>query len=83
MDNVIHWYQSKTIWGTVIGLVAIFAPKLVNALGGGDAMANQAVAIADAVAVLIAAGVAIYGRVTAKATVATPSNPIVPPAVTP
>ena len=63
------WWQSKTSWGTVVTLVALVAPKVVDALGGGGAdgtAADTMAQIAQAVAVLVGVAMTIIGRVKAQ-----------------
>lgn len=60
------WYLSKTIWGTAITLVALVAPKVVGWLGATPDEATATVlTIADGVAAVVGAALAIYGRVKA------------------
>jgi hypothetical protein len=61
------WYLSKTLWGAVIGLVGVFAPKILAALGGESAIDN-AMNIAGSVAAAVGGLLAIYGRFKATTT---------------
>lgn len=60
------WYESKTVWGAVIGMAGAFCPRVIAALGGTDAAANQIVTVASAIATAIGGLVAIYGRLKAN-----------------
>lgn len=60
------WYMSKTVWGAVIGLAGAFCPKVIAALGGTDAAADQIVTLTSAIASAVGAALAIYGRIKAN-----------------
>ena len=58
------WWQSKTVWGGIVALLAGAGGMFGLSIGIEDqnALTNHAVEIASAIGGLIA----IYGRVTAK-----------------
>ena len=60
------WYASTTIWGTVVTLMALVAPKVVAVLGGGDVATDTLVQVAQAVAVLVGVVATVWGRAKAQ-----------------
>jgi uncharacterized membrane protein YraQ (UPF0718 family) len=58
------WYQSKTIWGGIIAIIAAVLSLFGKQIDAEtqDFLTNQAVEIATAVATMIAGVMAIYGR---------------------
>lgn len=70
MEDVKHWYLSKTIWGAILAMVAsIFqVAGLQIGLADQSAVADAAVSIAGALGSLIA----VYGRVTATTAIKSP-----------
>lgn len=68
MDDVKHWYNSKTIWGALISVGASLAQVAGIDLGVAEQaqIADSLVAIVGAVGGLVA----IYGRLTASSVIA-------------
>jgi hypothetical protein len=68
MEDVKHWYLSKTIWGALIAMGASTLQFAGVHIGAGDqaALGDAAVSIAGAVGSLVA----VYGRVTATTAIA-------------
>jgi ABC-type Fe2+-enterobactin transport system substrate-binding protein len=62
------WYLSKTVWGAIAGVVGVVFPKVISALGGTDAAADQVVTIVGAAVTVVGSLVAIYGRIKATTT---------------
>ena len=72
MDDNKPWYQSKTIWGSLIMLASLALPAfgLVSLTPDQQSMmVNNIVGVVDAVLGLIGGILAIYGRFTAKTTI--------------
>jgi uncharacterized membrane protein len=63
-----HWYESKTIWGTILALLASIVP-LISKMGV-DGLSDNAVQIAAGVAAVVGGAVAIYGRYKATKSIA-------------
>ena len=61
MDGSKHWYESRTVWGTLIALVGAVAPTLIQQIGA-DQTTDDAARIAGGLAAVIGGIVAIYGR---------------------
>ncbi|WP_454848759.1 hypothetical protein [Rhizobium binxianense] len=68
MDDVKHWYSSKTIWGALISVGASLAQAVGIDIGAAEQaqIADSLVAIVGAVGGLLA----IYGRLTANSAIA-------------
>jgi hypothetical protein len=64
MNDSKHWYQSKTVWGALIAILA----SLLQASGvdfdaaGQDQLADDLVALSGAIGGLVA----LYGRLSAE-----------------
>lgn len=68
MEDVKQWYNSKTVWGALIAIVASVLQMKGIDLGAADqsSIADALVSIAGAAGGLLA----VYGRVTASAAIA-------------
>lgn len=68
MDTIKPWYQSKTIWGALIAGLASLAKLSGHSVSLADQqeLADLAVTLAGAAG----AALAIYGRVTARGSIA-------------
>lgn len=64
MDNTKQWYQSKTVWGALIAILASILQAAGMNFNAGDQaqMADSLVAISGAIGGLIA----LYGRMSAE-----------------
>jgi CDP-diglyceride synthetase len=64
MEEMKHWYLSKTVWGALIAIVASLLPAMGMELVGSiqGELADHLVSLAGAVGGLLA----IYGRLTAE-----------------
>jgi hypothetical protein len=64
MEEMKHWYLSKTVWGALIAIVASLLPAMGMELAGSiqGELADHLVSLAGAVGGLLA----IYGRLTAE-----------------
>ncbi|MEX6505612.1 hypothetical protein [Jiella sp. M17.18] len=67
MDETKPWYQSRTIWGGVVALIAASAGYFGYDLdpGAHEALTNALISGAGAVGAVVA----IYGRLAAKSTI--------------
>jgi hypothetical protein len=67
MDNSKSWYQSRTIWGGVVALIAAGAGFFGYDLDAGahEALTDALISGAGAVGAVVA----IYGRLAAKSTI--------------
>lgn len=68
MDDMKHWYMSKTVWGALISLGASLLHVVGIDLGAADqtAIADSLVTIIGALGGLLA----LYGRLTADVAIA-------------
>lgn len=64
MDETKQWYQSKTVWGALIAILASLLPAMGMELDDGTQgqLADNLVSLAGAIGGLVA----IYGRLTAE-----------------
>jgi hypothetical protein len=64
MDETKQWYQSKTVWGALIAIIASLLPAMGMELDGSvqGQLADNLVSLAGAIGGLVA----IYGRLTAE-----------------
>ncbi len=67
MDDLKHWYNSKTIWGALISVIA----SLLHVSGINIAAADQGQLVDSIVNIAGALGglLAVYGRVTATSAI--------------
>ena len=74
-----NWWASKAIWGGIVMAIAFvlqfFHVNLDEATK--DTLINHLVGVAEPIGGLIGFVMVIWGRVTAKHPIATPSNPAV------
>lgn len=72
-----NWYTSKTVWAsiltTIYPLIMVLGKQLDFPTPDPDSVAG----VLSAAGTVVAAGIAIYGRVTAKTPIAKPSTPSV------
>jgi len=61
------WYQSKTIWGALMAVLATAFP-LIGRMGV-EGLSGDVVQVAAGIAAVIGGGIAIYGRYKAAAPV--------------
>lgn len=54
------WYESKTIWGALLAVVATAFP-LIGRMGV-EGLSGDLVQVAGGIAAVIGGGIAIYGR---------------------
>lgn len=66
MDGSIPWYQSKAVWGSLLAMVSPMVGVVIPIDAASEIITQVIGAIGGAIA--------LYGRVTAKQTIATPSK---------
>lgn len=66
MEDIKPWWQSKTIWSSIVGAAATFAALIFHK---SVSVADQAVIVDVVLALISGVGmlIAIYGRTVAKA----------------
>ena len=62
MNDPKSFLLSKTLWGVVISMVAMFAPKL----GFSPFSEGDVAGLTENIVALLGAALAIFGRITAK-----------------
>lgn len=74
-DAPIPWYASKTTWAGIVAAILPIANQL--SLQFHLTLPSQQIIVDDltALGTVVAAGIAIYGRITATAPIAKPSTP--------
>ena len=73
MNDVKPWYASRTLWGAALAIVSGFVPS-VGALLSIPGVHDGTLDALSEVGSMVGGAVAVWGRVTATTTIATPSN---------
>lgn len=65
MDETKPWWQSKTIWGSVVMVIAVVAQFFNVSID--DAARSEIVEILSSLGGVVGAALAVFGRITATA----------------